>query len=73
MNIRIEGLDRKWETTIIKIGGVVDYYPDIPETIGVTLFHHEIKTKGDHVEISDDLTDKVIFIKSTDFFEIAIV
>lgn len=73
MNIRIEGLERKWKTTIIKIGGVVDRYPDLPETIAATLYHHEIKTKGDHVEISDDLTDNVIFIKSSDFFEITIV
>jgi hypothetical protein len=73
MNIRIEGLDEKWKTSIIKIGGVVSTHLEFPETISATFFHHEIKTKGDRVEIADSLTDKVIFIKRRDFYGIAIV
>jgi hypothetical protein len=73
MNIRIEAIPKELKSDVIKIGGVVNYYEELDECIMATFFHHELKTHGDHVVITDDLTGGKFRIAKSDFHTIEVI
>lgn len=73
MKIKVEALPKELKNEVVWIGGICNYYPGLDDCLLATFMHHELETYGDNVKIIDDLTGRVLDIKSTDFFTIEIM
>ena len=73
MKIRIEQLPKELKNDVIKIGGVPTYYEELDECFQANFFHHGLKTYGDHVVITDELTGYKLRFSRIDFYMIELI